>query len=225
MKPEYTLHKLPEGFILTSNEGIEIGNQVYPKTENIYGGNQISTCLSFGKGCWSEHIITELTGEEGYHPAHLLKVVAQQGQIDFSNLSEKEQKEIEWFDLEKLYPTGDKGAMSMPSTREINNSLRQEGFKKAQELLSDKMFTLDDISKIFIGEDENGGLFDDFLDYRITTNEEITFKEWYLKQCPFHHKSWKVEIEIESVHTDRVEGGFEYFPKFTNGKIKILRLL
>lgn len=218
MKPEYTLHKLPEGFILTSNEGIEIGNQVYPKTENIYGGNQISTCLSFGKGCWSEHIITELTGEEGYHPAHLLKVVAQQGQIDFSRLSEEEQKEIGWFDVEKL---GEDATNLRILRHEMRNQVARqyyegylEGFQKAQELLSDRMSTLEDMFNCFragMEYEKEGGILQPYT-------------QGYIYSL-LHSKSWLVEIETESVHTDHVEGGFEYFPKFTNGKIKILRLL
>ena len=50
-------------------------------------------------------------------------------------------------------------------------------------------FTLDEISKIFIGEDNQGGLFDDYLDYCLQLDiypevdenrKKITFKEWYL---------------------------------------------
>ena len=36
---------------------------------------------------------------------------------------------------------------------------------------------------------------------------------------------WKVELEMDFVHTDHVEGGFDYFPKLTNDKVKILKLL
>ena len=50
-------------------------------------------------------------------------------------------------------------------------------------LQREQIYTLDDISKIFIGEDKNGGLFDDWLDYRLGLNgnepNNISFKEWY----------------------------------------------
>ena len=50
-------------------------------------------------------------------------------------------------------------------------------------LQKEQIYTLDDISKIFIGEDKNGGLFDDWLDYRLGLNgnepNNISFKEWY----------------------------------------------
>jgi hypothetical protein len=38
-------------------------------------------------------------------------------------------------------------------------------------------------------------------------------------------EEWPVEIETEKIHADRAEGGFEEFPKFVDGKIKILRIL
>ena len=43
----------------------------------------------------------------------------------------------------------------------------------------EKMFSLDEISKLFVGEGKEGGYFDDFLDYRLETKNKITFKEWF----------------------------------------------
>jgi len=47
--------------------------------------------------------------------------------------------------------------------------------KKQQEI----SYTLEQISREFIGEGINGGYFDDYLDFRIETNNKITFKEWF----------------------------------------------
>lgn len=51
------------------------------------------------------------------------------------------------------------------------------------------VFTLDEVSKIIIGEDKQGGLIDDYLDYCLQLDiypeldkdrKKISFKEWYL---------------------------------------------
>lgn len=211
------LHKLPNGYVLTSDEVIKIGDKVYPKTVNIHGGNVISECIAFGHGCWSNHIITELTDEKGYHPSHLLKVIAQD--FDFSSLSPEEQKEIGWVDVEELYPAGKRGAMSIPSRKECNNYLRQEGFRKAQELLSDRRFTEEDIIKAF----KAGQLDKSNNWYGGDVNQYL--------QSLSQPKSWEVEVEMETVYEDKLEGT-EFIPrpvskqpKLTNGKAKILRIL
>lgn len=50
-------------------------------------------------------------------------------------------------------------------------------------------FTLDEVSKIIVGEDKQGGLIDDYLDYCLQLDiypeidkdrKKISFKEWYL---------------------------------------------
>lgn len=179
----YTLHKLPEGFIVTSHEYPTKKGELYYNTVN----NQIRTL-------------------EGVVFNHCKKVIAQQDQIDFSALTEEEQKKIGWFDYSKWVDEFLNQEQDIRNRAMLSLAMRAS-FLKAQELLSDRRFTLEDISKTFVGEDVKGGLFDDFLDYRITTNEKITFKEWYLKQSLSQPKSWKAEC-IEK-----------------NGKIKILRIL
>jgi hypothetical protein len=218
---KYTLHKLPkEGFIITSDEKIKIRDIVYPKTQNIHGGNKISTVISFGKDCWSEHIITELTDEKGYHPSHLLKVIAQQDQIDFSSLSIEEQKEIGWFDVEKL---------AFEFEKLQGNSYNNEidffigGFQKAQELLSDRILDK----------------WKSYIQYRNFENDEYIkpliedFKS-YLSQ-----KLWQVELEIEwhnpktaetshnefNIRNFKDKNDFTPQPKFINGKVKIIKII
>jgi len=76
IKPTYTLHKLPEGFIITSNQqpvnGLYLDTYIN-KVKNTNG---------------AEYGINEITKQ----------VIAQQDQIDFSNLIEEEIEEIGWIE-------------------------------------------------------------------------------------------------------------------------------
>jgi len=76
IKPTYELHKLPEGFIITSNQqpvnGLYLDTYIN-KVKNTNG---------------AEYGINEITKQ----------VIAQQNQIDFSNLTEEEQEEIGWIE-------------------------------------------------------------------------------------------------------------------------------
>lgn len=73
---QYALYKLPEGFIITSNQqpvnGLYLDTYIN-KVKNTNG---------------AEYGINEITKQ----------VIAQQDQIDFSNLTEKEQEEIGWIE-------------------------------------------------------------------------------------------------------------------------------
>jgi hypothetical protein len=74
------------------------------------------------------------------------KVIAQQDQIDFSFLSEEEQKRIGWFDVEELAKSANGYLPYARDTKGISfDEGYKEGFQKAQELLSDRRFTLEDI--------------------------------------------------------------------------------
>ena len=84
----FQLYKTTEGFIITSDDKIQLNDKVYAKTNNIYGGNIVSKCIGFGEYCWKYHIITELTDEKGYHPSHLLKVIAEHENIILTKLKE-----------------------------------------------------------------------------------------------------------------------------------------
>jgi hypothetical protein len=124
IKPTYVLHKLKEGFIVTSDEEIEVENKIfYPLTNTIF--------------IW-----------DGNMPSRHedLKVIAQQDQINFSGLSEEKQKKIGWFDVGKLAQKYAK------SKFEVSTAWGSyvDGFQKAQELLSDR-FSLDDLEKVWHG--------------------------------------------------------------------------
>ena len=44
---------------------------------------------------------------------------------------------------------------------------------------AERMYSLEQISKEFIGEEGQSGYFDDWLDYRLDTGNKLSFKEWF----------------------------------------------
>jgi hypothetical protein len=193
----YTLHKLPEGFIITSDDRIKLSD----------------TCLNI-----VHRIVVNPTDEDwaNSNSDNLKKVIAQQDQIDFSTLSEEEQKEIGWFDVEKLAKEsiGNKYFQD-----EILDAIAdyKKGFQKAQELLSDRRFTLEDVQLAFAKGAE------------CTTKpypQNVQFENEYKQSLS--QKSWKVEVEVEK-ETLYTDDGLDYkgnlIPKLTNDKIKILKLV
>ena len=217
MKPIYTLHKLPEGFVVTSGEDIQLYNFYYlPRTNSVYQCNEDPT---------------ELTLEKHLGAA---KVIAQQDQIDFSALLEEEQKKIGWFDVEKLAETGADNYV-LGFAADYQNELETgyyagylEGFQKAQELLSDRRFTKLEVLKLISDMSIELSInppnsFDDIQ--RVGSNIFQSLSQ----------KSWQVELEMEWI----IEGDEEYDeggtlpgivtsyqqPKLTNGKITITKIL
>jgi hypothetical protein len=201
MKPKYTLHK--QGFIVTSDEQIKEGDVVLEKYGD--GSLKLSTCTPMSK----------LISEE-YSKSFQTKVIAQQDQIDFSALTEEEQKKIGWFDVapfvnkhfEKYWDKEDGTKMTRDEiTAEMMTSLLVEqasyvaGFQKAQELLSDRRFTLDEVRQSFWKCFENRG-----LGYSVTMGD---------LEVELNKSLWKVEVEMEK-ETLYTDDGLE--------KIKILKL-
>jgi hypothetical protein len=194
----YELHKLQEGFIVTSDEEIKHKETWYnPMTADI-GIN------------WHEKGIPKEWSKT-------LKVIAQQDQIDFSFLSKEEQKEIGWFDIEKL------AKEMLPDDSDWQRRFDIiKGFQKAQELLSDRRFTLDDVLKIA----------DKYHNIMCLYGNVKGIE--YLQSLS-QPKSWKVEIETFCGTEDCNFFGFHKYegckhtelqqPKLTKGKIKILKLL
>jgi hypothetical protein len=196
MKPTFELHKLPEGFIVTSDEKTlsQNGDKYlgHPEYNKVFTWNMKG--IHEGKSVW------------------INKVIAQQDQIDFSGLSEEKQKKIGWFDVEKL-------AELETITNEFNSEKSFiTGFQKAQELLSDRVFTLEDMKKAFNAGDnyryyENGG-------FR-SIPSDVLDEEQFIESLS--QKSWKVELEMEFCPQALPKA--RYTPKLTNGKIKIIKLL
>jgi hypothetical protein len=202
----YTLHKLPGGFIITSDE--EINNFPF---------------LIFTNG-------KPVAVAKGTHDSECKKVIAQQDQIDFSALSEEEQKEIRWIDVEKL------AKEMLPNDSDWQRRFDIiKGFQKAQELLSDRMFTLDDIKSIFYEGIQWG--INQVFDGKLADNHEINnrFNRIIKSVIESTPQSWPIELETEcSVCGNLSESEHKLScksltrfetPRLINGKVKILRIL
>lgn len=138
---KYTLHKLEEGFIITSDEDIREGDN-YICISSMY----VKKCIKKdnNKTCfWVEDYLGN-----NDQLKFSFKVIAQQDQINFSALSEEEQKKIGWFDVNKI--AREEHKFNHKTIHEISFVLGVEvGFQKAQELLSDRMFTLEEVKEVW----------------------------------------------------------------------------
>jgi hypothetical protein len=198
-KPQFTLHKLPEGFIVTSDQKDTIGYLPVVLTrfnefEETADGDDVYDHMQKGSKI----------------------VIALPDQIDFSSLSPEIQKEIGWFDVTGYADNHTSKLLLTTEGRTQRWWGIHEGFRKAQELLSDRKFTKDELINMFI----LGG------------KHKMQNPEKFMDKCDeiiesLSHKSWKVELEMERTRYPKGDDGWEdvYTPKFTDGKIKLLKLL
>jgi hypothetical protein len=110
-----------------------------------------------------------------------------------------------------------------------------KGFQKAQELLSDRMFTLDDIKSIFYEGIQWG--INQVFDGKLADNHEINnrFNRIIKSVIESTPQSWPIELETEcSVCGNLSESEHKLScksltrfetPRLINGKVKILRIL
>jgi hypothetical protein len=212
------LHKLPEGFIVTSDEIPHKGDIVFETLNKV-----LFTVLE----------------ENDYSNSSFKKVIAQQDQIDFSTLLEEEQKKIGWFDIEKLAETGADNYV-LGFAADYQNELETgyyagylEAFQKAQEFLSDKVFTLNEVKGLLFQVGNamryKGVNYASYYNYK-NVKEEVDKVLQSLSQ-----NLWQVELEMEWI----IEGDEEHDeggtlpgivasyqqPKLTNGKITITKIL
>jgi hypothetical protein len=83
---------------ITSDEKIKKSDFFYVKTPNIHGGNIVTKCLNIGKGCWSEHILTDTIDEKGYHPSHCKKIILTTDQdLIAEGVQAIDDEFLEWF--------------------------------------------------------------------------------------------------------------------------------
>jgi len=189
MTQEYTLHKLPEGFIVTSNEEIK-KDELPCEVLDLY----------------TNKIWVYRTSEFGSNASdYFIKIIAQQPQIIFSSLKEEEQVRIGWFDVEKLAEDySRKEWENLYSTKGITGSERgwetkddfKAGFQKCLELLSDRKFTEEDMRKALKlawleGHDNRLGI------NRATREEWENTTIRYLSQ-----QSWRIQGEWASCSED-----------------------
>lgn len=205
----YTLYKLPERFILTSDEWIT----------NDYVG------LYYSKYYNS---IKESKGISIGHSSDV-KIIAQQDQIDFSSLSEEEQKEIGYFDVNKLAEQN-----GYPETSQFYDYKEGfiDGFKEAQELLSDRRFTLKDIHKAItmakIAKTPDGLIYMDVWISSGYEGAEPVCSEEKIVQSLSQPKLWNVEIQhvCEGIKKEGESCTLNNNCKYPNcGKIKITKIL
>jgi hypothetical protein len=211
MKPIYTLHKLPEGFIVTSDEILNEGNTII----NINNFEIVENWQGHGSTDWWK------------------KVIAQQDQIDFSGLSEEEQKEIGWVDWLRIAVLSEDAEIEKIGQEYHSHSWYKGvefGFQKAQELLSDKIFTLEDIEKaIKFGQLSEKESTSKLFEKRGLVKTEFT--KQFIQSL--YKNSWQVELEMEECETHRLDECYSRFqccenpikPKLTYGKITITKIL
>lgn len=188
----YNLHKISEGFIITSDEKIIKDDSFYNTIDEVVYHNAVG---------WE--ILNKHTENEDID----LKVIAQQDQIDFSALSYEEQKEIGYFNLNKFKTRQWNNYEPISNDISTENGFKdglEIGFQKALELLSDRIFTLEDIEKaIHFGQMSEKESSIKLFEKRGLFKTEVTNK--FIKSLS--QKSWKIECVEE------------------NGKVKILKLL
>lgn len=194
---EATLIVLEKDNIIVSDEKLEIGNIV---AETLINGRiclfTIHTLNDIDKKTQKKLIASD-------NPIKCEQCIRHQGTnniytcncnvnpfptINYNGLEEQ----FGIFDVEKLYPTNKGGLMSMPTRHQINNSLRQEGFKKAQKL-NDKKFSLEDIKNAMKYIIDKNTFYGDTLDDAINMQKEIIENYLEILQQP---KQYQVEVEI-----------------------------
>lgn len=171
----YTRHKLLEGFTITSDEIIKPNDVVLSTVSNT---------------------IVRFTDPRFFSDGTYFKIVIHQDQIDFSTLSKEEQKEIGWFDKLKLIKQfAEEGSWQCPISYEL-------GFQKAQELMSNKMFTLEDMKKAYkegaldMLQANNNTTIDMLFDLKIKCKESYMLENWgeFIESLS-QSKSWRIEGE------------------------------
>jgi hypothetical protein len=214
-----TLHKLQEGFIVTSEETPKGSDLI------IWTGNTVEHFPKQGTPQIKYGCIVESVNYSGTTHKDWKKVIAQQDQIDFSSLSEEEQKEIGWFDVEEL---------ALNETSDIDNSQFDrgviygfhKGFKKAVELLSDRRFTGEDLAN-YLNFVEDYYYYHSDTWYDRDTDEPVKRATMFFK-FKSQLKSWEIEVEMEPYTVLEMSklplGTVNAKPKFTNGKLKILKI-
>jgi hypothetical protein len=214
-KIKYQLHKIPEGFIITVSDNYVEDNQLRynPYTKDLF---------LYEKDKVKQGIMFPLLGS--------LNVIAQEHQIDFSVLSYEEQKRIGWYTQiirNSAFEHANKYGKENCGHKLIMAYI--DGFQKAQDLLSDKQFTLEDIRLAF-----NNG----YSQFNVRNMD----CEDYIESLS--ETSWEVEVEMEEKsnediqkelgifghdeglsereYTEYSKNNFILKPEFTNSNMKVV---
>jgi hypothetical protein len=222
---KFTLRRLTERFIITSDEEIKEGDLSI--MTNDFNDAYLVDIIKYLKQNKEFEVRLKKSpfNLNTCKEDKLKKVIAQQDQIDFSALSEEEQKEIGWVDIDFIVKDicgYDKNIPLPKNDNEVNIALDcLKRFQKSQELLSDRKFTLKDMKKAYIQGMEN---------QTISMQGETYSLDFETLIQSLSNSSWKVELEMETVIADYEPAGCDFpdyieIPKFTNGKVKILKIL
>ncbi len=214
MEVQFMLHKLPKQFILTSDEPMVLNDLCYQTNYERTLHNFIRLAAGNPISLDDEAKVRIANSKEGSFTK--LKVIAVQLQIVFSILSEKEQKEIGGFDLKRLSNLAHLELYSDLSTADFDDGF-YFGFQKAQELLSDKVFTLEDVKKAIsmarMAFTEDGVIDMSFWVSHGMEPAEPLYSEEDIIQSLTSPTYWRVDLEMEN-----------NAPKFVDNKVKILRV-
>lgn len=199
---QYKLIKLQDKYILVSDEEITPADGSMVFWNNKILSNKISS----------------FTGVDYSQCKKIIAGIPGYPQIDFSTLSEEDCKKIGYVDdIKKSVEYRNKLSNEGKSNWEafIGSIGFLEGFKIAQSL-NDKMFSTEDIKKII---------------HWSTLDKDVRLTESEFLQSLQEPKIWNVEIEMEKVYEDVLEGS-EFIlrpagkrPKITNNSIKLIKIL
>lgn len=210
---------LPEP-ILISDQEIKEGDWFYHPNKAFKSQIEQADEFTFNAS------IPIINGFNGYVCKKIIAGVSSLISIDFSLLSEEDCKKIGWIDVEKYKATHLTSFIWEPAKEWKFHY--EEGFKTAQNLNKDKMFSLDDIKTSFWKCFENRS-----LGYSVTMGE----LELELNKSLQQPKVFDVEVEMETIWFNKRSGGtWQPFPdeetaiskkqpKITNNSIKVNKIL
>jgi len=204
---QYKLIKTPEQFIIVSDEEIKEGDLVYhPEVSKEYtivvngNINNLKKGYHIAEGVY-EH---KPTTNPWYKKEK--KLIAQQEQIDFNGFEDI----VGYVDVEKLHDS------LYPKASSLGKRIWIEGFNKANELSSNKEFTLEDMEYCYNTAKRRAVMQEAGLE------ADLGFKN-YIDTYHQQPKEWMIEIAMEFIPQALPQD--RYKPKLINGKIQITKIL
>ena len=228
--PNYQLHKPKEdGFIITSDEIPKEGESVYAIDTIQNKLTTLGKVLKINSSDYEIEPTSKGTKYIRFGKVEVFKIIAQQDQIDFSALKLEEQKKIGCFDIENLskkFVEKEYEFMKIDDTLLLNSMDDwKKGFQKAQELLSDNTFTLEDMLSVVENirlEKTTADELNAKADYQPFIYDGKDKQYWTInKEHLLQHinsiaqnpKCWDIELEMESPTASALLGGYVYKPK------------
>jgi len=212
---QYKLIKTPEQFIIVSDEPLKVLDYFYFNIDGIQDILQVESEF---------HLNRIKNNKENF------KVIAQQEQIDFNNFEDI----VGYVDVINLSRKYAFQYADPPEKIFIDRKQGYiEGFNKANELSSNKEFTLEDMEYCYNTAKRRAVMQEAGLE------ADLGFKN-YIDTYHQQPKEWMIEIAMEKSFTGIVSGGLkpvgeigskglfhhtQLNPKLINGKIQITKIL